>query len=396
MTAFGDEHPDQPVGTNNKRIVMIAAAAGVVVASGLAAKAYFASHEDAHPPDTSASLYSIPPNDGRRFKTGYQLDEPMPAAPPPVLQAAPPPPMPLAAAAAPAAKPAVVPPKLRKSAFIGEWSQAAAPPTRAAGGQQGAPGGGAPSPGEYRPGMSDGHDGLAADAVQGQSAWKNRWMASAGTQGQDYVTAPWMPAISPTMIQAGNIIKAVAINESTSDQPGDVVAMVQAPVCNPRTGEWLLIPANTKLYGRYSNQVAPFQTTMLIAWNRILFPDDSSINIGAMPGVSERGSTGVEADVYTHTWGMAGAVGLAGLLSIIGQTGEILNATQGDGGTTAIGVVGGGAGGAGQATQSIGNKIISRQLDRPNTLTVHIGDPVYLLVSKDLPLPAYEGRRCGE
>ena len=247
---------------------------------------------------------------------------------------------------------------------------------------------------DYRPGTNDGRDRLDEDAVQGLSASKNRWLVGAGTQGQDFVTTPFSPPISSNMIQAGTIIPAVTQTAINSDLPGDVVAMIQGPVCNTPTGEHMLIPPSTKLYGRYADQLAFAQSRAQVAWVRILFPDGSSQNIGSMPGTDASGASGIEADVDTHPWGMAGAIAGAGLFSIVGQTGQILSATEGGGGTTNVGILGAGAAGAGETTKSIGSQMIRKQLNRPRTLTIDPGSTINLMLNKDLALPAYHGWEC--
>ena len=79
------------------------------------------------------------------------------------------------------------------------------------------------SGGEVRPGISDGVDRLDEDQRQGLSAQKNRWLATAGTGGEDYVTQPFMPPISRYMLQAATIIRATTLNDT-----GASLAMVGA------------------------------------------------------------------------------------------------------------------------------------------------------------------------
>lgn len=394
--AFGDEHPEQPLGRNNKRITTALLAAMVAVGGGLGAKAFIQKYLDtpAPPAEPNINLYT-PANTGHRsYKTGYAAEpQPEPNKPPP--PSPPSPPVTLAQAlpsrpATPAAQPAPVQPKPLLPGFVGQMApevpvRKSPPPAPIPAGGPGA---------DYRPGTSDGRDRLDEDAVQGLSATKNRWLVGAGTQGQDFVTQPFSPPIASSMIQAGTIIPAITQTAIDSDLPGDVVAMIQVPVCDTPTGERLLIPPSTKLYGRYADQLAFAQSRAQVAWVRILFPDGSSQNIGSMPGTDASGAAGIEADVDTHPWGMAGAIGASALFSIVGQTGQILSATEGGGGTTNVGILGVGAAGAGETTRSIGAEMIRKQLDRPRTLTVAPGSTINLMLSKDLALPVYHGREC--
>ncbi|QNT71465.1 TrbI/VirB10 family protein [Defluviicoccus vanus] len=238
---------------------------------------------------------------------------------------------------------------------------------------------------EYRPGTSDGVDKLEADQRQGLSAQKNRWLANAGTGGEDYVTQPFAPPISRYMLQASTIIRAVTLNEVNSDLPGDVAAIVSEDVCDTPTGDHVLIPAASKLYGRYNDQLSYGQRRAQISWTRILFPDGSSQNIGSMAGTDGSGAAGVEGEVDRHWGEMAGAIGATALFTILGQAGTLL---RGDGGNTNIGVVGAGA--AGDAAAQVGGAFIHRELNRPNTLIIPQGTSVAVMLSKDLALPPYE------
>lgn len=391
--AFGDEHPEQPIGRNNKRLTTALLAAMVAIGGGLGAKAFIERYVDQTAPEQTPNinLYT-PANTGHRsYKTGYAAEpqpepnKPAPPSPPVTLaQAIPPRPSP------PAAQPAPVQPKPLLPGFVGQMAPEV--PARKSPVVAPIPAGGPAA--DYRPGTSDGRDRLDEDAVQGLSATKNRWLVGAGTQGQDFVTQPFSPPIGSSMIQAGTIIPAITQTAIDSDLPGDVVAMIQVPVCDTPTGERLLIPPSTRLYGRYADQLAFAQSRAQVAWVRILFPDGSSQNIGSMPGTDASGAAGIKADVDTHPWGMAGAIGASALFSIVGQTGQILSATEGGGGTTNVGILGAGAAGAGETTRSIGAEMIRKQLDRPRTLTVAPGSTINLMLSKDLALPVYHGREC--
>lgn len=401
--AFGDKDPevlpgDQPVARNNSKILMAAVSVAVLVSGGLAAKTYFAQQEQTEEPEKGINVYS-PQSGGFRqtYKTGY-AQEPKPE---PKLEAK---------AEPEAARPEV---RLVQPTVVQQQVQARPKPTSGVFGEvvaevpraerRGRPGSaggampgslGAPSS-EYRPGMSDGHDRLDPNAVQGLSAQKNRWLASAGNNGPDYVTAPWQPAISPNIIQSGQIIPAVTLTAINSDLPGDVVAMIQSPVCDTPTGEDMLIPPTARLYGRYNDQLAFAQERAQVAWYRILFPDGSSQNIGSMAAVDSMGASGIEGNVDTHPWGMAAAIAGAGFFSILGQTGQIVSGAQGGGQqAVGVGIMGAGADGTGQAARSVGNEMIMRQLNRPNTLTIKPGTAINVLVSKDIALPVYQGQSC--
>lgn len=206
-----------------------------------------------------------------------------------------------------------------------------------------------------------------------------QWLNNAGTKGKDFVVSPYLPPMGRYVLQAGTIIPATLLNSVNSDLPGDIIAMINEDVRDTATGQYILIPATSRLYGRYNAELRYGQSRAQIAWNRILFPDASSQNIGSMSGTDASGAAGIEGDVDHHTWSMAGAIGLSAFMSIIGQAGTIV---AGDKGTTNIGSIG--AEGAGRETQSIGREFVTRELDRPNTLSLAAGTQVAVMLSKDV------------
>ena len=153
-----------------------------------------------------------------------------------------------------------------------------------------------------------------------------------------------------------------------SDLPGDVAAIITEDVRDTPTGDHVLIPAAAKLYGRYNDQLSYGQRRAQISWTRILFPDGSSQNIGSMAGTDGSGAAGIEGEVDRHWGAMAGAIGGTALFTVLGQAGAIL---RGDGGNTNIGVLGAGA--AGDAAAQVGSQLITRELNRPNTLIIPQG-----------------------
>jgi type IV secretory pathway VirB10-like protein len=384
MAGFGEaSRPLQPPllhpsGRNWRSIGLAAGAAGMATAAfvwfSVSGRPEPAAEEAPRPLNTHTQA-ELP---ARSFETGYRQPPPPPVqAPAPVATGAPP--QSLTPGRTTATLPA--PPKPMLSMFAtgvdgtafapiaGETPAIAA--TRAGG--------------ETRPGISDGVDRLDEDQRQGLSAQKNRWLATAGTGGDDYVTQPFRPPISKYMLQAATIIRAVTLNEVNSDLPGDVAAIITEDVRDTPTGRHVLIPAASKLYGRYNDQLSYGQRRAQISWTRILFPDGSSQNIGSMAGTDASGAAGIEGEVDRHAGSMAGAIAGTAFFTLLGQAGTIL---RGDGGNTNIGVLGAGA--AGNAASQAGSQFISRELNRPNTLIIPQGSPVAVMLSKDLALPPYQ------
>lgn len=364
----------QPKGRNWKFLFMSGTAIGVVLIGSLAAAKWQSQPSNADEKPSEIGIYSPPPSSGRTYKTGY-AEEPKPE---PEIKSV--------------LKKEEVKEKPKPtlaSGFVGVM----APTINGSGQPQHASYDGYPqAAGLTAPGGNDQQkdmwSGLGDDATQGQSAFKNRWLASAGTNGQDYVTTPYAPPISKSMVQAGTIVKVTTLTAINSDLPGDVVAMVTEGVCDI-TGKWTVFPPGTKVYGKYSDQLSYGQRRAQIAWSRFLLQDGSSQNIGSMVAVDGSGASGVEGEVDRHSGSTAAAIGGAAVFSILGQAGTLL---RGDGGETNVGVVGVEA--AGNEASNAGRNLIQRELNRPNTLRVEPGTSLGVMISKDISAPPYHGQGC--
>ncbi|MBN3815191.1 TrbI/VirB10 family protein [Paraburkholderia sp. Se-20369] len=108
------------------------------------------------------------------------------------------------------------------------------------------------------------------------------------------------PALSAYQLMGGSIIPAALECGLNSDLPGQTCARVIENVYDSATGHYLLIPQGTKIIGTYDSQVAYGQERILVVWNRLIFPDGSSISIQGMPGEDKAGNAGFDADVNNH------------------------------------------------------------------------------------------------
>ncbi len=105
---------------------------------------------------------------------------------------------------------------------------------------------------------------------------------------------------SPYEIRASFVLPAILISGINSDLPGQVIGQVSQDVFDTATGRWKLIPQGSRLIGQYSSEVAYGQARVLIAWQRIIFPDGKALDIGAMPGADSAGYAGFHDQVNNH------------------------------------------------------------------------------------------------
>ena len=82
------------------------------------------------------------------------------------------------------------------------------------------------------------------------------------------------------------------ISGINSQLPGQVIGQVSQNVYDTPTGKYLLIPQGSRLVGTYSSDVVYGQERVLVAWQRIVFPDGKAMDIGAMPGADSAGYSG--------------------------------------------------------------------------------------------------------
>jgi type IV secretory pathway VirB10-like protein len=124
---------------------------------------------------------------------------------------------------------------------------------------------------------------------------------SSGEQGDRWKLDSRLEAPrSPFELRAGFVIPGTLISGINSELPGQIMAQVAQNVYDTPTGKHLLIPQGSRLVGRYSSDVAYGQARVLVAWQRIVFPDGKAIDIGAMPGADGVGYAGLTDQVNNH------------------------------------------------------------------------------------------------
>lgn len=104
----------------------------------------------------------------------------------------------------------------------------------------------------------------------------------------------------PLELKTGAVIPGVMVTGINSDLPGNIIAQVSQNVFDTATGRNLLIPQGAKLFGVYDSRVIYGQERVLVAWNRIVFPDGSAVTLGAMPGSDMAGNAGYNDEVNNH------------------------------------------------------------------------------------------------
>jgi len=216
---------------------------------------------------------------------------------------------------------------------------------------------------------------------------------------QTSVVAQVHPAPSPYTITAGNAIPALLVSGIDSDFPGPIVAQVRESIFDSATGRYLLIPQGSKLLGSYQNASAYGQQRVQIAWQRLIFPNASSIDIAGMPGADQSGYTGFSDRTdnhYLRTFGTAMLMSTISAGQMVGQITSFGSGTYSPYGYAppsqwALSAEAAGAGMSGQLGE-VGQQSLQQGLNRPPTLTIRPGYEFNVIVTQDLVMQGpYKG-----
>lgn len=176
------------------------------------------------------------------------------------------------------------------------------------------------------------------------------------------------------ILQAHTVIAAALVTAVSSDLPGPVSAQVTRHVYDSLTGRTILIPQGSKVIGAYDTQIAFGQKRVLLAWERIVFPDGRTLQLDRLAGSDAAGRSGLKDGVDDH-WG---SVAKAAVLSSLLGVGAELATDNDDAIARAL------SGGVQDTVNQAGQQIVRRQLDVQPTLTLRAGLPMTIVVTRDI------------
>jgi type IV secretion system protein VirB10 len=187
----------------------------------------------------------------------------------------------------------------------------------------------------------------------------------------------------PYELKAGTLIPGIMLTGINSDLPGNVMAQVSENVWDTATGRYVLIPKGTRILGVYDSQVAYGQKRILLVWNRLIYPNGTTLNIAGSPGVDQAGYSGMSGRVDNH-WGTM--IGTALLSSMFVAGAEILHPSDSnEGEKKSAGDV---------AAESVAGSIIQMGTNLMNkasniqpTIRVRPGKRMRVFVEKDIVFP---------
>jgi type IV secretion system protein VirB10 len=181
-------------------------------------------------------------------------------------------------------------------------------------------------------------------------------------------------------IKAGWEIPAIMEQALNSDLPGELKALVSSGVFDTATGQYLLIPQGARLVGMYDSHVGYGQDGVQVVWNRIIFPDASSIDLAGMAGIDSHGNAGFRDQVDHHYRRLIGFAALTSLFAAgfeISQRSRQSVLTYPTPGEVAASAVG-------QEISQLGSQITRRNLNVQPTIKIPVGYRFNVRVNRDL------------
>ncbi len=197
------------------------------------------------------------------------------------------------------------------------------------------------------------------------------------------------PVPADLLLQEGAVIPLVLLTALNNTLPGHVSARVTQNVYDSLTGDTLLIPAGTRMEGRYDQSTLFGQNRMMLAFNRMILPDGASVWLGAWSAGDAAGRSGAPGELDNH---LLEQFGTGILLATIGWALEpsnsssiVLNTTG-----TANGSIGTAAG---QITADTAGNILSNYQNLKPELNVKAGSKLAVIVLQDIVFPDQNDRK---
>lgn len=232
-------------------------------------------------------------------------------------------------------------------------------------------------------GMGGMGGGMAAENRQLEKAA----FLAGSPEAEIYLNQQRQAAIAPSQeVKAGTVIPGVMISGLNSDLPGQIVAQVRENVYDSFSGQSLLIPAGSRLIGRYDSSITLGQSRALVGWERIIYPDGSSISLDRMPGADVGGYAGFKDKVNNHYVRIFGH----GILLSVFSAGIQLSQPQASNGENYNNsqVI---SGALGQQMGQLGMQMAQRNMNIQPTIEIRPGYQFNVMVTKDIILPTWTG-----
>jgi type IV secretion system protein VirB10 len=180
------------------------------------------------------------------------------------------------------------------------------------------------------------------------------------------------------------LIPGILISGINSDLPGNVIAQVSENVWDTATGKHVLIPKGTRILGVYDSQVTFGQRRVLLVWNRLIFPNGTTLDIAGGPGVDQAGYSGLSGRVNEH-WGTMLKSALLASVFVAGA--EIVYDSDSSGNSENKSPRDVAAESAAGSIIDMGTKLMNKAADIQPTITIRPGKKMGIFVQRDVVFP---------
>jgi type IV secretion system protein VirB10 len=180
----------------------------------------------------------------------------------------------------------------------------------------------------------------------------------------------------------GTVIETVLLNRLDGTFAGPVECLVTTPVYS-HDRQAILIPAGARVLGTAAPVQAWGDSRFAVTFHRLLMPDAHTYSLDLFKGLAQAGETGLKDDINRHYLQVFGASLAIGAISGLAQYGTRGVDANSFGDTYRQ------SGGASLATSS--SRVLDRYLNVLPTITIREGFRIKVYLTNDLELPAYAG-----
>lgn len=191
------------------------------------------------------------------------------------------------------------------------------------------------------------------------------------------------PAAGPRLrLLEGTVIETVLLNRLDGTFAGPVECLVTTPVYS-HDRQSVLIPAGARILGAAAPVQAWGDSRLAVTFHRLLMPDAHTYSLDLFKGLAQAGETGLKDDINRHYMQVFGASLAIGAISGLAQFGTRGIDANSFGDTYRQ------SAGASLATSS--SRVLDRYLNVLPTITIREGFRIKVYLTNDLDLPAYAG-----
>jgi type IV secretion system protein VirB10 len=196
---------------------------------------------------------------------------------------------------------------------------------------------------------------------------------------QGYSTNIRNAPLAPMELKAGSVIPGLLITGINSDLPGTVIGQVSENVWDTATGKFLLIPQGARILGVYDSRITQGQKRVSVVWNRLIYPDGSSLNIAGSPGTDIGGYSGIKGRVDNHYGQLLNAVLFSSVFTALADiaAGDTSNNDKKSAKDVLVETTG-------VTIANVGARLAERALDIQPTIVIKPGSRFNVMVQQDV------------